>query len=116
MRMDGTKYTFSHKTQFGDLHCVVLPDVGELAVIPGAEPAHEESLGVGGRDVHRHIALRIGRIGMVCTNGNQKKEQLPRGTRVKRGFFLIDMMMNGWQKLCHQTLYTQICLDHAMMH
>ena len=35
-----------------------------------------------------HIALRIGRIGMVCTNGNRKKEQLPRGTRVKQGFFL----------------------------
>ena len=53
MRLDGTKYTFSHKTPFGDLHGVVLPDVGELAVIPGAEPAHEECLGVGGRDVHR---------------------------------------------------------------
>ena len=53
VRLDGTKYTFSHKTPFGDLHGVVLPDVGELAVIPGAEPAHEECLGVGGRDVHR---------------------------------------------------------------
>ena len=47
MRLDGTKYTFSHKTPFGDLHGIVLPDVGELAVIPGVEPAHEESLGVG---------------------------------------------------------------------
>ena len=53
VRLDGTKYTSIHKTQFGDLHCVVLSDVGELAVVPGVEPAREESLGVGGRDVHR---------------------------------------------------------------
>ena len=34
----------------------------------------------------RHTVIRIGRIIVYCTNGNQKKEQLPGDNRVKRGF------------------------------
>ena len=39
-----------------------------------------------------HIALRIGRNGMVCTNGSRKKEQLPREIGVKQGFFLVQKL------------------------
>jgi hypothetical protein len=34
----------------------------------------------------KHTVIRIGRIIVYCTNGNQRKEQLPGDNRVKQGF------------------------------